>query len=244
MRETAPAAIILAGGKGSRLREVVSDRPKPMAEVAGRPFLEWLLLALRAQGLRRVVLATGYQAEMIEEYFGDGARWGLDVQYAREHAPLGTGGAARGALGSASGGRLLVLNGDSFCPFDLGQLAQAHTRARACATLWLVAVDDCSRYGTVDVSADRQVVAFREKSSAGGAGLISAGVYLFERSTLEEIAPDRPVSLETEVFPSLIGRGLYAVVGRGPFLDIGTPESYALAERFIVEHSGLWRGVL
>ncbi len=224
--------IILVGGRGTRLQSVVSDRPKPLAEVAGRPFVEWLLLALRAQGVRRAVLATGYKGEMVEAYFADGARLDMNLTYAHETVPLGTGGAARHALEQTSTERVLVLNGDSFCPFDVARLLEAHARTAAVATLWLVHMDDCGRYGAVDVADDGRVRSFQEKSPNLGAGLINAGVYLFERSALEAIPTGRAVSLERETFPALIGQSLYATVGEGPFLDIGTPESYASAEQF------------
>src|SRR5438067_1322277 len=244
MSDTHITAIILAGGKGTRLQSVVSDRPKALAEVAGRPFVEWLLLFLRAQGVRCAILATGYKGEMVEAHVGDGAPWSLDVRYARETVPLGTGGAARNALQVGASDPVLVLNGDSFGPFDVARLADAHRRAGARATLWLISMDDCRRYGAVDVAGDGRVVAFQEKSPAPRAGLVSAGVYLLQRSILEDIPTDRAVSLETEVFPALIGRGLYAIVGAGPFLDIGTPASYSRAEAFFSENRWLWHAVL
>ncbi len=232
-------AIVLAGGKGTRLQSVVSDRPKPMAEVAGRPFVEWLLLALRAQGLQRVVLATGYKGEMVASYFGDGARLGLELVYAQEEVPLGTGGAVRHALPLTTTARVLALNGDSFCPFDVGRLAAAHEARGAAATLWLVRMDDCRRYGAVETAADGRVLSFREKNPDLGAGLINAGVYLFERATLDAIPAAQPVSLESDIFPDLIGHGLYAAAGDGPFLDIGTPESYGSAEAFFADNASL-----
>jgi len=237
-------AIILAGGRGTRLRSVVSDRPKPLAEVAGRPFVEWLLLALRTQGVQRAVLATGYKGEMVEAHFGDGARLGMEMAYAHEAVPLGTGGAARHALYRVATSFVLVLNGDSFCPFDVARLVAAHQQANAAATLLLVPMDDCRRYGTVAAVEDGRVLSFREKNADLGAGLINAGVYLFDRRTLESIPADRAVSLENDTFPALIGHGLYATVGEGPFLDIGTPESYASAERFFDDHRALWSDVL
>lgn len=237
-------AIILAGGKGTRLRSVVSDRPKPMAPVAGRPFIEWLLRGLYAQGLQHVTLATGHMAELVHSYFGDKTPWGLQLHYAQEQTPLGTGGAARHALQGSSARRVLVVNGDSLCLFDIGQLVQVHERTGARATLWLVPMDDCRRYGTVEIAKDGRVIEFREKSPTAQDGLISAGVYLLDREVVETIPPDHAVSLEREIFPALIGQGLYATVGSGPFLDIGTPESYALAESFIARYTSLWPAVL
>lgn len=224
-------AIVLVGGKGTRLQGVVSDRPKPMAPVAGRPFLEWLLLAVRRQGARRAILATGYMGNVVEAHFGDGRRWHMDIVYSREPSPLGTGGAARLALSHVRSERVLVLNGDSYCPFELKRLERTHENRGAAATLWLAPAADCRRYGSVAVDND-VITAFHEKPVTACAGLINAGIYLFERSVLGAIPEDKPVSLECDVLPTLIGR-LAAVMGNEPLLDIGTPESYESAEQAV-----------
>ena len=226
-------AIILVGGRGTRLQSVVSDRPKPMAEVAGRPFAEWMVLALRKQGVRRVVFATGHMADAFQNHFGDGCRWDVEVAYSHESEPLGTGGAVRLALDVAQSDRLLVLNGDSYCPLDLARLQQTHVKRGARASIWLVRVNDCRRFGTVQVDGDGAVSAFLEKQDVERAGLINAGIYLLDRDLVEAMPADRAVSIEREVFPDLIGRGLYAVAGEGPFIDIGTPESYTQADSFV-----------
>jgi len=226
-------AIILAGGRGTRLREVVDDRPKPMADVAGRPFLEWLLLALRAKGIRRIILATGYKHEMISDYFGTGQAYGLELVYAPEPAPLGTGGAVRHALPHINTDRVVVLNGDSYCPFDLELLIQQHGQIEAAISLWLVQMEDCSRYGSVEKEDNGRVTAFREKTPELRNGFINAGVYLIEKYVIERIPIDQKISLETDIFPSLVGQKLYAVAGEGPFLDIGTPESYRQAATYL-----------
>lgn len=233
-------AMILVGGKGTRLSSAVSDRPKPMAEVAGRPFVVWLLMRLRAQGVRRIVFCTGHLGDVVEEYFGDGTHWGMELRYSRDPFPLGTGGAVRHGLDQIEGDRFLVLNGDSYCRCDIQMLADVHIRNRAEATLWLVQTDDCRRYGSVLVGADGAVQSFAEKSSVLGCGFINAGVYLIERAAAETIAPGRRVSLEAEFFPGLVGQGLFAAVGRESFIDIGTPESYAGAEQFITEEANAW----
>lgn len=232
--------IVLVGGQGTRLQSVVRDRPKPLAEVAGRPFMEWLLLALRARGLQRVILATGYKGEMIKAYFGNGANIGLDILYAHEEAPLGTGGAVRNALLHTRTQHVMVLNGDSFCAIDVCRLMEAHKRTTAVVTLLVVKMDDCRRYGMVEVTDDGRVRSFREKNLALGTGLINAGVYLFDRGVFGEIPAGRVVSLEQECFPALIDHGLYATVGEGPFLDIGIPESYAVAEQFFANNRSLF----
>ena len=233
-------AMILAGGKGTRLRSVVDDRPKPMAQVAGRPFVEWLLAMLYDQGTRRVVLCTGHLADHVEAYFGDGRRWNMELCYSRDPFPLGTGGAVRRGLDHVRGDRFLVLTGDSYCRFDRGALLRTHMRTGAAATLWLVGADDCRRYGSVRIGPEGAVESFAEKSSDFGTGLVNAGIYLIERRAAETIPTGRAVSLENDVFPALIGRGLFAVVGESPFTDIGTPESYADAEEFIAAEGRRW----
>lgn len=225
-------AMILAGGMGTRLRSVVHDRPKPMAMAGGRPFMEWLLLFLHDRGVKRIVLCTGHLGEMVEAYFGDGSRWELELEYSPDPFPLGTGGAVRHALHLIRQERFLVLNGDSFCRFDLETLADVHLEKWALTTLWLLKMDDCRRYGTVVLGEDDRVESFLEKSPEMGVGLINAGVYLMEGKAARTIPEGCPVSLEREIFPDLIGRGLHGVSGSGPFLDIGTPESYGKAEDF------------
>ena len=230
-------AMILVGGKGTRLQSVINDRPKPMAEVVGRPFVEWLLLALRAQGVRHVIFCTGYMSEIVEAHFRDGRQWDMEVVYSRDPIPLGTAGAVRYALNQVRSDRFLVLNGDSYCRVDVSRLEEVHSTRDARATLWLVEVNDCRRYGSVVVGGDGDVQAFREKSSEKRAGLINAGIYLLEREVVETIPEGRAVSIETELFPRLIGHGLYAVVGEDPFLDIGVPEAYAMAEQFFASET-------
>lgn len=225
-------AIILAGGRGTRLRAVIADRPKPLAPVAGRPFVEWLLLALRRQGVGRAILAAGHQGEVLREHLGGRKDLGLEIIISQEPIPLGTGGAARHALRHVTSAQVAVLNGDSYCPFDLRQLAAAAPPGQASA-LWLVPSDDCARYGRVELGPEGRVAAFTEKAPHLGGGLINAGVYVFNRQELASIPPGRPVSLEREVLPLLRARGLFGVMGSGPFLDIGTPESYRAAAEFL-----------
>ena len=226
-------AMILVGGKGTRLQSAVSDRPKPMAEVAGKPFLEWLLISLYKKGIRKVILCTGYMGEKVEAYFGDGGKWNLQLRYSHETSPLGTGGAVRNALDFIQGDRFLVLNGDSYCQFDLDLMGEKHNSKSAMATMWLVKMDDCSRYGAVVLDDKGMVKSFAEKSSVSGSGLINAGIYLLERKLIEIIAKNCMVSLEKNVFPHIVGQGLAGVVGDGVFVDIGTPESYASAEEIL-----------
>lgn len=200
-----------------------------MARIRGRPFLEWLLLELAEQGIRRAILAAGHLGAQIGEHFPDGFA-GIEIQHSVEERPLGTGGALRQAAGLTGGGRLLVLNGDSYCRFDLGRLALLHRRRRAAVTLWLAPVPSRDRFGSVAVDRDGRVTAFGEKLERG-AGLVSAGIYLLEPGTVAAIAV--PSSLELDTLPKLVGRGLWAVAGDSPLVDIGTPESLASAESML-----------
>lgn len=204
-----------------------------MALVAGKPFLEWLLLQLRAAGVERFIFCTGYLHEQVQAHFANGENWSVEITYSREHVALGTGGALRQALPIVRGNRFIALNGDSYCSFDMALLSRKHAERRARITLWLATVDDCSRFGSVQVGDDGKVLQFIEKSGAVGKGLINAGIYLFERDAIEALPLGEARSLEKDLFPHLINHDLYGVVGAGPFLDIGTPESYARATAFM-----------
>ena len=226
-------AVVLVGGKGTRLKSVVSDRPKPMAEIAGKPFLEWILLGLQERGVTRVVLCSGYMPEFIEDYFGDGTDLEMQVSYSVDPYPLGTGGAVLRALEQVSSTPFLVLNGDSYCDFDIEYLKGMHQNSKASVTIWTTEVEDAHRFGSMDLAMDNSVTAFHEKRATLGPGVVNAGIYLRERAVVNDIPTGRAVSLETEVFPGLVGNGLYFARGDAPFLDIGTPESFAMAEEFL-----------
>ena len=209
-------AVILAGGLGTRLRPVVSDRPKVLAEVCGRPFLTYLLDQLQAAGAGEAVLSTGYLGEQIEAALGSCYR-GLPLGYSQESAPLGTAGALRSALARPGSDPILVLNGDSYFDADLPDLLAHHRSHGARATLALARLDDTRRFGRVVLAADNRVTAFEEKGADEGAGWINAGIYVLARQLLETIPAGGPVSLERECFPAWIGRGLYGYPGRGRF---------------------------
>jgi phosphoheptose isomerase len=200
-----------------------------MADVGGRPFLEWILGGLRRQGIREVTLSTGYLGEVIAGYFGDGERMAMKISYSKDPRPLGTAGAIRHAVGDDNRDQVLVLNGDSYCPVDLSRLRELHTSRQASASLWLLEVPDARRYGAVEITSDGKVAAFVEKPAKPGPSLISAGVYLFEPEVITMIPAGEPLQVETAVFPKLINRGLHGFVGDGIFIDIGTPESYRRA---------------
>jgi NDP-sugar pyrophosphorylase family protein len=224
-------AVVLAGGLGTRLRSVVADRPKVLAEVRGKPFLAFLFDELDRLGLRHVVICSGYLGEQLVAAFGDTYR-GLSLEYSLESAPLGTAGALRLALPYFRSETCLVMNGDSFCEADLGAFWDQHQFKNAAATILLTHVPDSSRYGKVALDEDGLVTKFEEKSAAGGPGWVNGGIYLLRTALLSAIAPGVAVSLERSSFPAWIGHGLYGAKLGGRFIDIGTPESYSSAQEF------------
>jgi len=224
-------AAILAGGLGTRLRSVVADRPKVLAEVRGRPFLAYVLDQLADAGVRTVVLCTGHLGEQVQAMFGD-PYGGLRLVYSQESSPLGTAGALRLALPLFKAETVLVMNGDSFCEANLRAFWAWHRAQGANATLLLSKVSDTRRYGRVHMDADGLVLRFDEKDDREGGGWINAGIYVFNSCLLRTIPANRAVSLEREMFPAWISRGLYGYRGEGRFLDIGMPEEYAMAEQF------------
>lgn len=233
-------AIVLAGGMGTRLRGVIADRPKVLAAVGGRPFITHLLDQLVLAGVKSITLATGYMASKVEDEIGSSYR-GLPVRYSPEPEPLGTGGGLRLALGKTSSDPLLVLNGDSFCAVNLKQFYNEHVEKGSRATMLLTEVSDTSRYGRVEMAANDVVLRFDEKGASRSAGWINAGVYLLAREIISSIAADRAVSLESQIFPGLLNGTLSASQTGGDFLDIGTPESYAKAERFFAPAQEIYR---
>ncbi len=224
---------VLAGGFGLRLRAVVSDRPKVLAEIEGRPFIDILLEQLEAAGAKTAVLCIGYLGHQIKSRLGELQR-GLNLLYSEENMPMGTGGALRLALPLFSSESVLVMNGDSYYNGDLTPLLTSHFKKKAAISVLLAKVRDTGRYGTVQVGSYGEIKDFREKDPAkSGPGWVNAGVYVIQKQVIQAIPEQVTISLEREVFPSLIGQGLHGYRGRGDFLDIGTPESYARAGAFI-----------
>lgn len=222
-------ALILAGGLGTRLKEILNDQPKPMAPVANRPFLEYLILQLKEQGVTDIVLCIGYRGEQIEKYFDDGSRCGVHIAYSQEKEPLGTGGAMNLAEGLIRGENFLVMNGDSFLDVDLNGLVEFHLEREALATMALVEVKDPARYGTVEINERGEIESFGGKGKSSRSKLVNGGVYVLNREIFEYI-PKGKVSLEKEVFPKLIGKGFCGMPVKGFFIDIGVPVDYRRLE--------------
>ena len=225
---------ILAGGLGTRLRSVVADRPKVMADVCGRPFLAFLLNQLAEAGIRKTVLCTGHMGEQIRNKFGASYK-GMRLAYSQEATPLGTGGAIRLAAPLFESDSVLVLNGDSYCEADLQAFCRWHDDRESKASLLLTRVPDTSRYGRVITDTAGLVRDFKEKLPQHEPGWVNAGIYLLNRDLIMTIPWFREISLERKCFPSWLRFGLHALRTHGQFLDIGTPESYAAVERFFLQ---------
>lgn len=221
-------AIVLVGGLGTRLRAVVSDVPKPLAPVAERPFLAWLLDHLAGNEMRHVVLAAGYLAERVVDCIGRDWR-GMRMDYSIESDPLGTGGAVRQACGMLQGDAVHVLNGDTFLRYDLRALEQATVHAGADLGMALAQVDDVARYGAV-IREGARISGFREKGESGP-GYINAGSYYLTAAAIRALPAEPAFSFETRVLAPLTmaGRvcGFEATSG---FIDIGVPEDYQRAQ--------------
>jgi D-glycero-alpha-D-manno-heptose 1-phosphate guanylyltransferase len=220
-------AIVLAGGFGTRLRAIVPDVPKPMAPVAGRPFLEILLTSLAQKGYRRVVLSLGFLADTVVRHFGQQYA-GMELVYEIEGEPLGTGGAIRAALARCQGEQVCVFNGDTYLDLEVDAL-QALWQARREPVIVARAVDDTARYGRLHVS-DGRVRRFAEKGEAGP-GLINAGCYLLPRTILDGFPAGQAFSFETEFLMKAVSERDFSVfVSQGQFIDIGVPDDYARAQ--------------
>jgi mannose-1-phosphate guanylyltransferase len=229
-------AVILVGGEGTRLRPLTSTVPKPLVPLVDRPFIAYMLEWLRGHGIDDVVMSCGFLATSVRNVLGDGSEFGLRLRFMEEPEPRGTAGALKFAE-SMLDERFLMLNGDVLADLDLtAQIAQ-HERTGAVGTLALVPVPDPTAYGLVRVAEDGAVSEFVEKPSSDviDTNLISAGAYVLERSVLDMIAPGRNVSIEREVWPRLVGNGLYGFTAAGYWLDIGTPERYLQATFDILE---------
>src|SRR5689334_9888098 len=232
-------AIMLAGGKGTRLRPLTIHTPKPIVPIFERPFLHYQLdLLKKVPEIDEVVLSLNYQPRRIEEIFGDGGDSGLSIRYVVEPVPLGTGGAVRYA-GEALRESVVVFNGDVMTQVDLAAVIRLHRERRAKATIVLTPVDNPTAYGLVETDADGNVRRFLEKPNPDEitCDTINAGIYVLEPDTFDRIPKDVPWSIERSFFPSLVERQetFVAYVYRGYWIDIGTPEKYMQVHRDIMD---------
>lgn len=219
-------AILLAGGLGTRLQSVVNDRPKPMALVEGKPFMEYVLHQLSLNGIRDIIFAVGYKGSMVEDYFKDGQEFGLHVSYAYEETLLGTAGAIKNAGKLVTEDSFYVLNADTFYQIDYGRLDELRREQNLDMALVLREVPDVSRYGEA-VLTEHRLTGFNEKASESRPGTINGGIYFMNRALLSEI-PEGKVSLENDMIPKWLSEGkrIGGFVNDGYFIDIGIPEDY------------------
>jgi len=231
--------VILAGGMGTRLRSVLPDAPKCLAPIAGVPFLRRYLCWLQQFGLRRAILSLGYKAEMVQSYVRSETWPGLEIVSSVESVPLGTGGALRAVLPLVNSSTVLVANGDSFTGADLGEFLSFHKKKNARVSMLLTKHEESKASGRVETDENDAVTSFSEKppGATKEPAYINAGMYLMEREAILEIPPDKPVSLERDIFPSLCDRHFFALKGTFPFIDIGTPETYSQAAAFFEEQA-------
>ncbi|MFI9007478.1 sugar phosphate nucleotidyltransferase [Actinosynnema sp. NPDC053489] len=221
-------AVVLVGGKGTRLRPLTLSAPKPMLPTAGVPFLTHLLSRIREAGMTHVVLGTSYKAEVFQEHFGDGAALGLELEYVVEDVPLDTAGAIRNVAHKLRERDVVVFNGDILSGVDLRAVVDTHRRTEADVTLHLVRVDDPRRFGCVPTDGDGRVTAFLEKTEDPPTNQINAGCYVFRREVIDAIPEGRPVSVERETFPGLLASGarVQGYVDASYWLDLGTPAAF------------------
>jgi mannose-1-phosphate guanylyltransferase len=235
-------AIVLCGGAGTRLRSVTGDAPKSLATIGERPFLEILLNQLRRHGFEHVILAIGYQRDLIRSHFEKRAH-NVSLEYSIESTPLGTGGALRNALDFVKSESVLIMNGDSYTDADLSGFVSDHRRSQADLSVLVVPNDGRTDCGLVSVNPDGKVMGFKEKQSATGMQYVNAGIYMVNRKVLYEMPPNQRVSLEEELFPRLLaeGKNIRAFHHSGSCIDIGTPGRYLQAQETLanVETGGI-----
>jgi NDP-sugar pyrophosphorylase family protein len=225
-----PDVVILSGGFGLRLRGTIGDVPKPMAQIAGRPFLELLLRQLKRHGFSRVVLSVGYKQEVIQEHFGEKA-FGLELVYSIETSPLGTGGALREAAHRIGTETSLVMNGDSYTDVDLSRLVREHAGNGADVTV-VVIPESRADAGSVVLDSNGKVKAFAEKRHVPESRYLSAGIYMLSKKLIAGVPQGSKISLEEQLFPQWLadGKRMEGFVYEGQCLDIGTPERYMKAQ--------------
>lgn len=222
---TSMDAVILCGGKGTRLKSVVPDLPKPMAALNDKPFLELLLDYAAGFGFKRFILAAGYRGDVIEKHFS-GAFPGLEIAVSRETEPLDTAGAVKNAASLIRTPQFLVMNGDSICRIDLRAFMDFHFSRRGRASVAVAKVADAGSFGSIVKDAGDRILSFREKVPAG-AGYVNAGIYILDKTVLDAVPPGARYSMERELLPALISGGeVYGYETESRLFDIGTPEGY------------------
>lgn len=229
-------SIIMVGGLGTRLREVVPDLPKPMVSINGKPFLDIILSLLNKCGsIERVILAVGYMADKIIERYEKSSEYSFEILFSVEEKFLGTGGAIKNALKYTETNNVLVLNGDSFVEVDLYDFLKKHLQTNADMTIVLKELKNTNRYGSVKIDEDNKITCFEEKKTGLSKGLINAGVYMIKKTLFDSIKEQTVISLEKELLPVFIKKDVFGYIGKGKFIDIGIPETYRMADKYLRE---------
>ena len=231
------SAILLVGGRGTRLAPLTNNTPKPMLQVAGVPFTEHQINKARSAGITEIVLATSFKAELFEPYFGDGKNFGISIKYAVEEVALGTGGAISNAAAMLEGsGPVAIFNGDVLSKHDLNAQFKSHESNGADVTLYLTQVEDARAYGAVELDESGRVLAFNEKMENPPTNIINAGCYIFNREVIAAIPFGKVISVERETFPQLLSKGakVFGFIDKSYWLDIGTPAALLKASRDLV----------
>ena len=225
--------VILCGGLGKRLRPVLGDRPKPMAKVNGRPFLEIIIDYVATYGFERFTLCIGYMGETIKKYYQK-KKDSLTILFSEEEEPLGTGGAVRNAESLIQSNPFLVMNGDSFCRVNLHKFLNFHRYKKALLSMVLVKTEKTKDYGVIALETSHRIVKFGEKASVKhNSGFVNAGIYLFNTNILSLMPVHKNFSLEYDLFPKIVSMEFYGYVTSGVFVDIGTPERYEQAKKLL-----------
>jgi len=230
--------VILCGGLGVRFQSVISDRPKPMAEINGKPFLDILIDYTGAFGFRRFILCAGYKAEVVQAYYKN-RKSEREIIVSKEDTPLGTGGAVRNAETLIHSGTFLVMNGDSFCPLDLRGFVTFHAGKKALVSIALVIAEANGEYGEITLGASQRIKKFDEKVKGRKKGLINAGIYIFDAAVLSMLPRGKKFSLEYELFPKIVDKEVYGYATDKPLIDIGTPERFRSAGQALKKAGGI-----
>lgn len=224
--------VILCGGYGKRLQDVIKDIPKPMAKIKHRPFLDILIDFIASYGFRHFILCTGYKADIIEKYYRQ-KNSNLSIEFSREEKPLGTGGAIKNAENYIRSSSFLVANGDSFCKINLKEFVDFHFKRVALISITVTNAEVCDDYGVININNSHRIIEFNEKTKGYKNRLINAGFYLLQRETFSLMPEKNNFSIERDFFPKIIKRNLYAFETQESLIDIGTPERYEKAKHLM-----------
>jgi len=228
-------AVILCGGLGTRLKNILNGQPKPLAEIGKRPFLDILINYAAKFGFKRFILCAGYKAEIIEEYYTT-PKDDLEILVSKEKEPLDTAGAIKNAEKLIQSRIFLAMNGDSFCPLDIKDFLSFHLQKKAIVSVALSRVKEAGDYGSITLSNSQKVIKFNEKVKGQSDCFCNAGMYFFNKDILALIPGNKKFSLEYDFFPGLADKEIYGYVTKEPFLDIGTPQRYEKAKKILKEY--------